>query len=761
MNWKIPLIVLLILLFTASAYSVTYDEWGLKATLGGSKIISFTTDASGNLTVTGATTVNWGSATMSYSGTPSWALDNDQYLDDGVTNSPVWGVRDATDQVGYMYKLDAGHVVLYNDTAGDGYAFYTSGDIDDYLIVTTVSNVPTISTAGTASLNISPDSDINFMPDSDTNDYLSVSSSGTQVTAGIVGGADLIITHDTDAKGIAFQMGNDADNYLSTYTTSNVPWLVCNGNGDFNIATDHADGEINIMGGGDTSDYFQFDAASNVPVLRTVGTASMILQATDDTDDYLVYAVTSNVPTLTATGDCDFELATAAANFVDISTGGLRFSDEETLTTASDVMILTADDGIATFSPKGYENFGAVVKMVADQGDDIADTWWLTANESATATFTIGNDNAVKGTEAVLLTLSSVGDLIMAGTTPTLTVGDNGTEDSGFVLNNDTDYYVAFDTTGGIAENLLTIGLGSTIGTTPSMGFDASNHTYIINDDSTANAVEDILTIYKEVNGATHGSNGVGADIVFVIEDAAAAETQATIAVALTDVTDSGEEADIYVTQNSAGALAETLRLVAANSATTGDYMQYTANTTETDAVHDILVFKTATGTAADGYGIGISFKPEDATGSDEVASIDIVQTTAARATNYTDFVFSQNVNGTITETVRFDADAGVIVKEDLVSNTYNYATDAEVSDNYVITLTPAPAAYVTGMMITFKANTANTGACAVNVNALGSKALKMLHDQDPPDSYIESGSIVLAVYDGTNYQMFNADANP
>jgi len=103
----------------------------------------------------------------------------------------------------------------------------------------------------------------------------------------------------------------------------------------------------------------------------------------------------------------------------------------------------------------------------------------------------------------------------------------------------------------------------------------------------------------------------------------------------------------------------------------------------------------------------------------------------------------------------------GGVLAGDLVANTYNFAADAEASDTYVIALDPAPAAYVTGMMIVFTATTANTGACTVNVNGLGAKALKMLHDQDPADNYIEAGSVVLAVYDGTNFQMIQPDANP
>ena len=100
------------------------------------------------------------------------------------------------------------------------------------------------------------------------------------------------------------------------------------------------------------------------------------------------------------------------------------------------------------------------------------------------------------------------------------------------------------------------------------------------------------------------------------------------------------------------------------------------------------------------------------------------------------------------------DSEGNTQIVGDLVANTYNFAADAEGSDTYVITLDPAPAAYVTGMVITFTANTENTGACTVNVNGLGAKSLKTYTDQDPANEYIKSGSVVHAVYDGTDFQI-------
>ena len=81
---------------------------------------------------------------------------------------------------------------------------------------------------------------------------------------------------------------------------------------------------------------------------------------------------------------------------------------------------------------------------------------------------------------------------------------------------------------------------------------------------------------------------------------------------------------------------------------------------------------------------------------------------------------------------------------------THDYAADAGSTDAYAITLTPAVTAYTAGDIYYFKANTINTGACTLNVNGLGAKALKY-GGSDPYDGLIRAGSYVQCQYDGTN----------
>lgn len=89
----------------------------------------------------------------------------------------------------------------------------------------------------------------------------------------------------------------------------------------------------------------------------------------------------------------------------------------------------------------------------------------------------------------------------------------------------------------------------------------------------------------------------------------------------------------------------------------------------------------------------------------------------------------------------------------------YNYFTDAQASDAYVVTLSGAHT-LVAGLEITFKANTANTDGATVNVNGLGAKALTKASagaiNTALATGDILAGQIVKAVYDGTQFQVIS-----
>jgi hypothetical protein len=86
--------------------------------------------------------------------------------------------------------------------------------------------------------------------------------------------------------------------------------------------------------------------------------------------------------------------------------------------------------------------------------------------------------------------------------------------------------------------------------------------------------------------------------------------------------------------------------------------------------------------------------------------------------------------------------------------DTINYAVDAVGTDAYAITLSPAPAAYYAGQEFNFKAGTANTGACTLNVNGLGAKDIKKDVSSALETGDILQNQVVKVIYDGTNMQM-------
>ena len=92
------------------------------------------------------------------------------------------------------------------------------------------------------------------------------------------------------------------------------------------------------------------------------------------------------------------------------------------------------------------------------------------ADTSITADTDDQIDIKVGGTDVATLTNSN---LVLKGTTPTVTIGDAGAEDTKIVFDgNAQDFHIGLDDS---ADDLV-IGLGSTLGTTTHMAFDEAGH---------------------------------------------------------------------------------------------------------------------------------------------------------------------------------------------------------------------------------------------------------------------------------------------
>ncbi len=119
------------------------------------------------------------------------------------------------------------------------------------------------------------------------------------------------------------------------------------------------------------------------------------------------------------------------------------------------------------------------------------------------------------------------------------------------------------------------------------------------------------------------------------------------------------------------------------------------------------------------------------------------------------------NIGIGMTPSYAFDVTGDTRINGSTVINgAFNYAADAGSNDTYVITLSPAPTAYTTGMMVVFKANTANTTGCTINVNGLGAKAIVKRLSTATATGDILAGMTCLLIYNGTNFIIMNPVVN-
>lgn len=82
-----------------------------------------------------------------------------------------------------------------------------------------------------------------------------------------------------------------------------------------------------------------------------------------------------------------------------------------------------------------------------------------------------------------------------------------------------------------------------------------------------------------------------------------------------------------------------------------------------------------------------------------------------------------------------------------------DYALDTASTDDYTISLAGIEE-YKAGLTVKFKAVTANTGACTLNVNSLGAKSITKSYNSDLSNSDIVVNQVVVVVYDGTRFQL-------
>lgn len=88
---------------------------------------------------------------------------------------------------------------------------------------------------------------------------------------------------------------------------------------------------------------------------------------------------------------------------------------------------------------------------------------------------------------------------------------------------------------------------------------------------------------------------------------------------------------------------------------------------------------------------------------------------------------------------------------EDYVKHTA-YAVASGSANAYSVTLNPAPTSYIEGMGVTVKIHTDNTGASTININGLGTKAIKKANGNDVSSGSLKAGSIYTMRYNGSHF---------
>jgi hypothetical protein len=179
--------------------------------------------------------------------------------------------------------------------------------------------------------------------------------------------------------------------------------------------------------------------------------------------DKFQFTATGSETSVSGTDDNGRTITFQDGKYVDVYLNGVLLSDntDYNTSTANTVGGLTALSASDLMEIVSYDIF-SVADVVPSSGGTFS------GNVTAASDFTVSGDLTVTG--------NIIGDVEITGTTPKLTIGDAGTEDSSLVFDgNAQDYYIALDDS---ADDLV-IGLGSAVGTTPAISIDENQLTTI------------------------------------------------------------------------------------------------------------------------------------------------------------------------------------------------------------------------------------------------------------------------------------------
>ena len=246
-----------------------------------------------------------------------------------------------------------------------------------------------------------------------------------------------------------------------------------------------------------------------------------------------------------------------------------------------------AQVGIGTSTPSSPLDIEATNAALDINNSDSSDDPKINFQLSGTTNFSIGVDNADSkfkiGTTApatsTAITIENDGDVGIGTTSPEADLHVNSYT-NGFKVGNTSDagmLYTTYEdgsaclTLEEDADALILRGIQADAADTAYITFNNGNvgmgdllknpnsMLEILNTDATANAVEDMLTITKATSGTS--AAGIGAGLIFEIEDGGNTEEQGRINVELDDVTNNSEDATMTFDINQNGAMTEFMRI--------------------------------------------------------------------------------------------------------------------------------------------------------------------------------------------------------
>jgi hypothetical protein len=250
------------------------------------------------------------------------------------------------------------------------------------------------------------------------------------LTIGDAGAEDTAIVFDGNAQDFYIALDDSADDLVIGLGSAlgTTPAISIDEN---QLVTVHAD----MLIGGATPTLTIGDAGAEDSKIVFDGNAADFHVGLDDTDDKLKIGL------------------------------GSALGTTPILTVADGSLLLTGTTPSLTIGDAGAED----TKIVFDGN---AQDFYIGLDDSADDLL-IGLGSAVGTTPAIAidenLQITTGGDIVMGGATPTLTIGDAGAEDAKIVFDgNAQDFYVGLDDS---ADDLV-IGVGSVLGTTPAMAVD-------------------------------------------------------------------------------------------------------------------------------------------------------------------------------------------------------------------------------------------------------------------------------------------------